>query len=117
MDTIVQIDAFFAGKPERWALFDRLKSAICSAYPSAQLRVMKTCICFDDLKPFLYVSFPPKKSMEGLWLSIGMREAMTHPRFTMVVPISKNRYTVHIHLPEASAIDEELLGLIALSHR
>jgi len=117
MDTIAQIDAFFAGKPQTWELFEVLRLRILNAYPQAQLRVMKTCIAFDDPKPFVYVSFPPKKSLSGLWMSISMREMMNHSRFAMVVPVSKSRFTAHIHLPDQSAIDDELLALIAMSHR
>ena len=117
MDIIAQIDAFFAGKTGCWMVFERLRKAVHGAYPSVQLRVMKTCIAFNDPKPFAYVSFPPKKSLPGLWLSISLREAMEHPRFAMVVPVSQSRYTVHIHLPDEDAVDEELLSLIALSRR
>jgi len=117
MDTIAQIDTFFSGKPKAWALFEVLRIRVLDAYPQTQLRVMKTCIALDDPKPFAYVSFPPKKSFTGLWLSISLREALALPRFEMVVPVSKSRYTAHIHLPDEHAIDEELLSLVALSHR
>ena len=117
MDTVVQQDVFFAGKPEAWMIFEALRAQVLKAWPQTQSRVMKTCIAFDDPKPFAYVSFPPKKSMSGLWLSIGLSEMMQHPRFAMVVPVSKSRFTVHIHLQDESAIDEELLALIARSHR
>ena len=117
MDTIAQVDAFFAGKPEQWVLFHALQEAVCSAYPSAMLRVMRTCISFDDPRPFAYVSFPPRKGLSGLWLSISLWGQREHPRFAMVVPVSKSRYTVHIHLQDETAIDQELLNLIALSHR
>ncbi len=55
--------------------------------------------------------------MGGLIVIISLRETMAHPRFFMVVPISKHRFTVHIHLKEESEIDEELMALIALSRR
>ena len=117
MDVIAQIDAFFAGMPAQWTLFEALRSRVLMRYPDTDLRVMKTCVAFDDPKPYLYVSFPPRKRMEGLWLSISLREMAEHPRFAMVVPVSRTRFTAHIHLPDADAIDEELMSLIALSHR
>ena len=117
MDIIAQIDAFFAGKPAQWALFEALRERVLARYPDTGLRVMKTCVAFDDPKPYLYVSFPPRKHMAGLWLSIGLREAADHPRFQMVVPVSQTRLTAQIHLQDADAIDEELLALIAASHR
>ena len=117
MDGIAQIDAFFSGKRQAWAVFEALRVRVGKVYPAAQLRVMKTCIAFDDPNPFLYVSFPPKKSLQGLWLSISLREATVHPRIAMLVPVSKSRCTAHIHLADAQGIDDELLALIALSHR
>ena len=117
MDIVVRQDMFFAGKTREWMIFEALRSRVLEIWPQTQLRVMKTCIVFDDPKPFAYVSFPPKKGLSGLWLSISLREMMQHPRFTMVVPVSKERYTVHIHLPDQAAIDDELLAWIACSHR
>ena len=51
MDIIAQTDAFFAGKPEAWALFEALRSRVLACWPDTGLRVMKTCIAFDDPKP------------------------------------------------------------------
>ena len=98
-------------------IFETLRLRIADVYPSASMRVMKTCIAFDDPKPFAYVSFPPRKSLSGLWLSISLKEAMVHPRIAMLVPVSKSRFTAHIHLPDESVIDGELMDLIALGHR
>ena len=78
---------------------------------------MKTCIAFDDPKPFCYVSFPKKKDESGLFISISLREPLTHARIAMLVPISKMRYTAHIPVKDDSDIDEELLALVALSRR
>jgi len=117
MDAIVQIDAFFAGKPERWTLFEVLRKKLCAAYPTTQLRVMKTCISFDDPKPYCYVSLPKKKAEDGLLVSVSLRERMEHPRILMLVPISKTRFTAHIPVKGEAEIDEEFLALIALSRR
>lgn len=117
MDIIAQTDAFFAGRGELWALFEALRARVLARYPETSLRVMKTCIAFEDPEPYLYVSFPPRKRMEGLWLSISLREPVESPRFALLVPISKTRTTAHIQLPDAQGIDGELLSLIALSHR
>lgn len=117
MNAIAQADAFFAGKPETWALFEALRIRLLKTWPQGRLRVMKTCISFDDPKPVVYISFPPRKSLSGLWLSISLREAMSHPRFAMVVPVSRSRFTAHIHLPDEHAIDDELISLIEMGRR
>ena len=117
MDSIAQCDAFFSGRPQEWALFEALREALLARYPSTQLRAMKTCIAFDDPKPYVYVSYPPRKSMGGILMTVSLRERMESARFFMVVPISKNRYTVHLHLTDRAQIDEELMRYAALSHR
>ena len=117
MDRLALIDVFFAGRPDAWTLHEKLMERILVRFPDSAVRVMKTCIAYDNPKPLVYVSFPPKKSMRGLLVSISLRERMEHPRFFMIVPISKSRFTVHIHIEEESQIDDELLELIALSHR
>ena len=117
VDILAQTDAFFAGKPQQWKVFEAVRKAILVRYPDASIRVMKTCIAFDDPKPLCYVSVPPKKGMAGLMLTISLKEMMHHSRFCMVVPVSKQRFTVHIHIADESQADQELMDLIALSHR
>ena len=79
MDVIAQTDAFFAGKPGAWLVFETIKEKMIARWPQTQLRVMKTCIVFEDKKPYLYVSHPPRKGMRGVWLSISLRERGNHP--------------------------------------
>ena len=117
MDAQAQFDAFFAGKPQEWAIAEALRSALTSRWPGTQLRAMKTCISFDDPRPYCYLSHPPRKGMRGVLVTFSLPEPMEHPRFFMVVPVSKGRYTVHVLLDDPSGIDGELLGLIALSRR
>ena len=117
MDVLAQADLFFAGRPQQWKVFEAVRAEILARFPSASVRVMKTCIAFDDPKPMCYISFPPKKSMRGLMLTISMREMVQHPRFYMIVPVSNRRFTVHIHIGNESQADQELVDLIELSHR
>jgi len=117
MDGIAQTDAFFAGKPKQWELFETLRKNLCAAYPNTRLRVMKTCISFDDPKPYCYVSLPKKKVEDGLLVSVSLRERMAHPRILMLVPISKTRFTAHIPVRDVTEIDEDIVAIIALSRR
>ena len=117
MDIIAQTDAFFAGKPEAWALFEALRSRVLACWPDTGLRVMKTCIAFDDPKPYCYLSHPPRKGMAGVMVTFSLPEPVEHPRFFMVVPVGRRRYTVHVLLEDATQADEELLDFIAASRR
>lgn len=118
MDTVVQTDMFFAGRPRQWALFEAIRGAVCGRWPDTSIRVMKTCISFDDPKPYLYVSLPPasvSRGREGILVTFGLRDHLAHPRFAQVVRISKSRCTVHLPVFSEEEIDGELLDLIALS--
>ena len=115
MDSLAQADAFFAGRPEAWAVFEALRTALCARFPDTQLRVMKTCISFDDPKPYCYVSKPKNKAQRGIVVTFSLRERMESPRFMRVVPISKSRFTVHVLVQDAQEIDGELLSLISLA--
>ena len=118
MDTVAQIDMFFAGRPRQWALFEAMRGALCSRWPETSLRVMKTCVSFDDPRPYLYVSLPPASisgGREGILVTFGLRRHQAHPRFAQVVRISGSRYTVHLPVFGEEEIDGELLGLVALS--
>lgn len=117
MDATMQVDAFFAGRGHEWAIHEQLKERLTERFPGVSIRVMKTCIAYDDPSPFVYISFPPRKYMRGLVVTISLREKMDHPRFFSVVPVSASRCTAHIRVEEETEIDEELLGLIAMSHR
>ena len=115
MDSLAQADAFFSGRPEAWAVFEALRTALCARFPDTQLRVMKTCISFDDPKPYCYVSMPKSKAQRGIVVTFGLCERMESPRFMMVVPISKSRFTVHVLVQDAQEADGELLSLISLA--
>ena len=117
MDIRAQIDVFFMGRLREWKLFENIRKAICTAYPQTSLRVMKTCISFDDPKPYCYVSFPKRKSEEGLLLSISLKERVEHPRIAMITAVSKMRFTAHIPVRSDAEVDEEMLALIADSRR
>jgi len=114
---MAQMDAFFAGRPEEWAICEALRTAILARWPGTSIRVMKSCVSFDDPKPFCYASHPPRKSMQGLLVTFSQTEFARHPRFFMVVPINKKRNTVHVLVEDASRVDEELLGFLAASRR
>ena len=116
MEQLAALDAFFSGRNEAWEICEALRVRLLELWPGTQLRVMKTCISFDDPKPYVYASFAPQKSMSGILLSISLRENTEHPRFYRVVPISAHRNTVHILIESREQIDEELLGLIACAH-
>ena len=117
MDEQAAFDAFFAGKPEEWAAAEALRTALMARWPGTTMRAMKTCLSFDDPKPYCYLSHPPRRGMHGVMVTFSLPEPMENPRFFMVAPINKRRCTVHVLLDDASQADEELLAWIAASRR
>ena len=117
MDERAAFDAFFAGKPEEWAAAEALRTALMARWPGTTMRAMKTCLSFDDPKPYCYLSHPPRKGFRGVMVTFSLPEPMEHPRFFMVVPINRRRCTVHVLLEDALQADEELLAWIAASRR
>ena len=109
MDAVFETDAFFAGRPQEWAIFEALRGRILERWPQAQTRVMKTCVRFDDPKPFVYVSHPPRKSMTGLFVTFSLRAPEPQERYFMVVPINSRRSTVHVLLKDAQEADDWLM--------
>lgn len=109
MDSVFETDAFFAGRPQEWAIFEALRGRILERWPQAQTRVMKTCVRFDDPKPFVYVSHPPRKSMTGLLVTFSLRAPGPQERYFMVVPINSRRSTVHVLLKDEQEADDWLM--------
>ena len=114
----MEAELFFGGKPELRALFAQLAQRMEREWPETRLRTMKTCVRFDDPRPYLYVSLARGAmtgGRAGLLLSFGLPEPLHHPRFYRVVPISSARYTVHLPVCDASEIDDELVDIVSMS--
>ena len=55
--------------------------------------------------------------MTGVMVKFSLPEPVEHPRFFMVVPVGKRRFTVHVLISDAAQADDELLDFIAASRR
>ena len=115
MDGIFETDAFFAGHKAEWEIFEALRARILERWPQAKTRVMKTCVSFDDPKPFVYVSHPPRKSMTGLLVTYSLRAPEPQARYFMVVPVNQRRSTVHVLLGTPEEADGWLLEQLELA--
>ena len=109
MDALFETDAFFAGRPLEWEIFETLRACITERWPQTQTRVMKTCVRFEEAKPFAYVSHPLRKALTGLLVTFSLRAPQTQERYFLVVPINKRRCTVHVLLTSPEEADGWLL--------
>ena len=112
MDVLFETDAFFAGRPQEWAIFEALRARIMEQWPQTQTQVMKTCVRFSDPKPFAYISHPPRKSMTGLLVTLSLRAPGPQERYFMVVPINSKRSTVHVLLKSPQEADDWVMEQI-----
>ncbi len=54
-------EAFFAGNPVAWGLYEALKKELVWRYPEMEVRVAKTQVSFFDRLMFGCVSFAPDR--------------------------------------------------------
>ena len=110
MDAIAAVDLFFSGKEKEWSLCDALRNALAKRWPDTQARLMKTCISFDDPKPYCYVSYPRRRCDEGaIVVSFLMRRVISSERVDAVAKISVGRYTHHMLVRKIQDVDSRLI--------
>ena len=115
-------EAFFAGKPVAWGLYEALKKELVWRYPEMEVRVAKTQVSFFDRLMFGCVSFTRvrrKAEMPAhfLTLTLGLPEPVDSPRIAVKCEPYPGRWTHHIVLSSPDEIDAELLAWIDRAHQ
>ena len=115
-------EAFFAGKPVAWGLYEALKKELVWRYPEMEVRVAKTQVSFFDRLMFGCVSFTRvrrKAEMPAhfLTLTLGLPEPVDSPRIAVKCEPYPGRWTHHIVLASPDEIDSELLAWIDRAHQ
>ncbi len=104
----------------QWAqlvpLYEALREKLLAAYPDMKIKVSKTQISFYNKHMFAMVSPPvrrkknwPKKFM---MVSFGLPYQIDSPRIAVSVEAYPNRWTHHVIVETADAIDQTLLAWI-----
>ena len=114
-------EAFFAGKPAEWGLYEALKRELVWRYPEMEVRVAKTQVSFFDRLMFGCVSFTRvrrKAEMPAhfLTLTLGLPEPVDS-RIAVKCEPYPGRWTHHIVLSSPDEIDAELLAWIDRAHQ
>ena len=115
-------EAFFAGDPVAWGLYEALKKELVWRYPEMEVRVAKMQVSFFDRLMFGCVSFTRvrrKAEMPAhfLTLTLGLPDPVDSPRIAVKCEPYPGRWTHHIVLASADEIDAELLAWIDRAHQ
>ena len=97
-------------------LYEAFKNRLLKAYPDIKIKVSKSQISFYNRHMFAMVS-PPVRRRKGwpkefMLISFGLPYQVISPRIAMSSEAYPNRWTHHMIIENAEAIDETLLAWI-----
>ena len=101
---------FFAGRPLSLELFQGLLARLAALSGAPQIEVRRTQISLRDHLLFACVSLPRRKADGGLHLSFVLPYRLDHPRVSAAVEPYPGRWTHHVLVSDAAALDGELLS-------
>ncbi len=97
-------------------LYEALREKLLSAYPDMKIKVSKTQISFYNRHMFAMVSPPVRRKKnwpkEFMMVSFGLPYQIDSPRIAVSVEAYPNRWTHHVIVETADAIDKTLLAWI-----
>ena len=112
---------FFAKKPESLPLYEQLEHRIQSEIQDVSVKVQKTQISFYNRHMFAMASPPVRRRKEWpkefMMVSFGLSYQVDSPRIAMSTEAYPNRWTHHVLVEGAEAIDGALLGWIDEAYR
>ena len=97
-------------------LYEAFKNRLSKAYPDMKIKVSKSQISFYNQHMFAMVS-PPVRRRKGwpkefMLISFGLPYQVISPKIAMSSEAYPNRWTHHVIIENAEAIDETLLAWI-----
>lgn len=99
---------FFSRAPQALALYEALEAGILARCGDATIHVQKSQIAFDNGRRFAFASLRGKR----LVVTFGLGQRVTSPRIAQAVEAYPGRWTHHMPVEDAAALDEELFGWI-----
>jgi hypothetical protein len=108
--TTPSLDQYFAGYGESREIFDCLR-AIIEAMGPVEMRVMESQIAFYRNRAFALASVPGKYRPgrgNSLVLTLSLRRRDLSPRWKVVVPLTRDRFTHHLELCSENEIDDQV---------
>ena len=108
--TTINLEQYFDGYGETWEIFDCLR-VIIEAMGPVEMRVMESQVAFYRTKAFA-LAWMPGKYRQGrgtsLVLTLSLRRRDLSPRWKVVVPLARDRFTHHLELYSENEIDDQV---------
>ncbi len=101
---------FFAGRPQSLALYEALLARLTAFSGAPEVRVRRTQISLCDRRVFACASLPRRKRDGGLVLTFGLPCRLESERVFAAAEPYPGRWTHHVALADAAALDEELFS-------
>ena len=108
--TTPSLDQYFDGYGESREIFDCLR-AIIEAMGPVEMRVMESQIAFYRNRAFALAWMPGKYRPgreSSLILTLSLRRRDLSPRWRVVVPLTRDRFTHHLELHSENEIDDQV---------
>ena len=112
------VESFFEGREAELRIYRALETAVRRLIPDMTVRVLKSCVSFDDVRPFCYVSLQRCGGRKGAYIlaSFGLEAPIADPRVAAVVEPYPNRWTHHVPVGDPAEVDDQLLAWIDWAH-
>ena len=109
---------FFAGHPQELCAYRALEEAVRARIPDMTVRMMKSCVAFDDGRPFCYVSRQRCGERKDAYIlvSFGLDAPIADSRIAAAVEPYPNRWTHHVPVGDPEEVDAQLLAWIDWAH-
>lgn len=102
--------------PQLLPVYEAFRQCLAEAYPDMKTKVSKTQISFYNRHMFAMASPPVRRRKdwpkEFVMVSFGLPYQVVSPRIAMSVEAYPKRWTHHVIVENAAAIDEALLAWI-----
>ena len=111
---------FFSSETQKLPTYVMLRDAFTFMAPGCEVRVHRTTVSFRAPRPFVYISFPFRKSDKGwtessLMISFTLPAPSSHPAVIRSVFIRPAQYTIHALVSGTVGLEKSLAALVECS--
>jgi hypothetical protein len=111
---------FFNSELQKLPTYVMLRDAFTFMAPGCEVRVHKTTVSFRAPRPFVYISFPFRKSDKdwtesSLMISFTLDAPSAHPAVIQSTFIRPAQYTIHALVSGPGGLDPALAALVECS--
>lgn len=116
MDSSFEEVFFFRDDSSALTVYGVFRDALLTRWPQCVIKCSKTQISFTDGVDFAFASYPPRKLLGAVLISLGLRAPLNNPRVFAQSEPYPQRWTVHIIVHSVEEVDAELLDWLDDAH-